>query len=71
MELAGLKVRMADHSNRVRRKLASAYGFLTNFELATAMGSPPTSYHMLQKHQDPLQMVTLISSPTCRFANQL
>ena len=33
MELAGLKVTMADHSNRVHRKLASAYGLLINFEL--------------------------------------
>ena len=31
--LAGLKVRMAGHSNRVCRKLASAYKLLTNFEL--------------------------------------
>ena len=34
MVLAGLKVRMADHSNRVHRlKLVSAYGLLINFEL--------------------------------------
>ena len=33
MELAGLKVRMADHSNRVHRKLVSAYGLLINCEL--------------------------------------
>ena len=33
MELAGLKVRMAGNSNRVHRKLASAYGLLINFEL--------------------------------------
>ena len=32
--LAGLKVRMADHSNRVHRlKLVSAYGLWINFEL--------------------------------------
>ena len=33
MERAGLKVRMADHSNRVHRKLPSAYELLINFEL--------------------------------------
>ena len=33
MELAGLEVRMADHSNRVHRKFGTAYGLVINFEL--------------------------------------
>ena len=52
MDLAGLKVRMAGHSNRVHRKLASAYGLLTNLNCSYGIATSTSSDHMLQKYQN-------------------